>query len=224
MDTVLSCDELRRTYPGPAGAQRVLNGIDLQVGKGERLCILGPSGSGKTTLLYLLAGLDQPTGGTVTFSGKSYAAMSDGALARLRRDRFGFIFQGYNLVPSMTAQQNVELPLRLNGARKAAQRASELLTQVGLADKLRHTPGMLSGGEQQRVAIARALVTSPEVIFADEPTGNLDEQTGREVMGLIARLTSETGAACIMVTHNPDWIELCDRAIVLRDGRLEVAE
>jgi putative ABC transport system ATP-binding protein len=224
MESLLSCEGLRRTYAGPAGAQRVLNGIDLTVAKGERLCILGPSGSGKTTLLYLLAGLDRPTEGSVSFAGRSYGSLSDGHLAKLRRERFGFIFQSYNLVPSMTARQNVELPLRLTSRRGAAKLAEETLARVGLAAKVQSIPGTLSGGEQQRVAIARALVTSPQIIFADEPTGNLDEQTGREVMGLIAELTGETGAACVMVTHNTDWVELCDRAIVLRDGLLEVVK
>lgn len=221
--SVLACEGLRKTYQGPGGAQEVIAGVDMTVDAGERICILGPSGAGKTTLLYILAGLDQPSAGRVSFAGHDYGSLGDAALARIRREHFGFIFQSYNLVPSMTAQQNVELPLRLKGGRAATERARELLNLVGLAGKGKHLPGQLSGGEQQRVAIARALVTSPSVIFADEPTGNLDERTGGDVMDLISRLAADAGAACLLVTHNRGWIDLCDRALALHDGRLVVA-
>jgi putative ABC transport system ATP-binding protein len=206
---MLELRDVSRAY----GTVKAVTGVSLTVQPGELLVVSGPSGSGKTTLLQLLGALDRPSDGTVTFDGRDVREMADGELARLRRDSLGFVFQQFNLIPTRTAQQNVEAAL----VPKA--RAVELLERVGLGDRLGHLPSQLSGGEQQRVAIARALANLPQILLADEPTGNLDSATGKEIIGLLRTLVEE-GLAVVLVTHDPGVAALGDRVMVMRDGEL----
>jgi len=205
-----------------AGASRVdaLRDVDLQIGAGERVAVTGPSGCGKTTLLLLIAGLERPTSGTVTIDGAALENKDADALADLRRDRIGIVFQSFHLVPSLTALDNVGLPLEIAAAADARSRAEEMLDKVGLGARGRHYPSQLSGGEQQRVAIARALVHRPAVILADEPTGNLDDQTGTMVAGVLFDLVAETGATLVLVTHDFELAGGCDRVLRLHDGAI----
>ncbi len=209
-----------------SGSQRltVLAGIDLAVAPGEFVAILGPSGSGKTTLLGLLAGLDRPSAGAVYLEGRRIDELSEDELARLRRGRVGFVFQSFQLLGNLTALENVLLPLELTGVARARARALELLGEVGLAERLGHYPAQLSGGEQQRVALARAFASEPSVLFADEPTGNLDAETGARVLALIERLREQRGASLVLVTHDPEVAARADRRVHLRAGRIERVE
>ena len=205
-----------------AGPTRVdaIKDVDLEVAAGERIAVTGPSGCGKTTLLLLLAGLERPTGGSVHIDGTALADMDADALADLRRDRIGIVFQSFHLVPSLPALDNVALPLEIAGKRDARMRAEAMLEKVGLAARGRHYPSQLSGGEQQRVAIGRALVHRPAVILADEPTGNLDDQTGALVGDVLFDLVAETGATLVLVTHDLELAGNCDRVLRLHDGAL----
>jgi putative ABC transport system ATP-binding protein len=199
----------------------ILKGIDLQVRKGEFLSIMGPSGSGKSTLMGLMAGLDSATGGSIQVAGQEIVGLNEDALAKLRARHIGIVFQSFHLIPTLTALENVALPLELAGhGRKAAARAAEILTAVGLGHRLKHYPAQLSGGEQQRVAIARAFAPQPEIIFADEPTGNLDSTNGKAVMELMIQQCHQQGATLVMVTHDPKLGALADRTIYLQDGML----
>jgi len=199
---------------------QVLDEVDLMIGRGERIAIAGPSGSGKTTLLLLLAGLEQPSAGRVLLDGNPLDRLDRDQLADLRRDQIGIVFQSFHLVPSLSALDNVALPLEIAGRRDARSRAASLLEKVGLAARGRHYPSQLSGGEQQRVAIARALVHSPKLVLADEPTGNLDGHTGETVGKLLFELNGEAGATLVLVTHDLDFAGRCDRVLRLHDGRL----
>jgi putative ABC transport system ATP-binding protein len=196
--------------------------VDVAIGAGEFIVIEGPSGSGKSTLLQILGGLDRPTSGQVFFDGDDLIRLGDGRLAGLRLRAFGFVFQDFNLIPTLTAQENVELALAPSGLRAAARRtrARELLARVGLADRAHHLPSHLSGGEQQRVAIARALANEPRVILADEPTGNLDSATGAQVVDLLAALARDDGRTVIIVTHDRDIATRAGRILRMRDGRI----
>lgn len=198
----------------------VLDGVSFRIGPGERVAIVGPSGSGKSTLLGLLAGLDRPSVGTVRLEGTELGALSEDERARLRRERIGFIFQSFQLIPTLSAQENVQVPLELAGGDGAAARARTLLGRVGLAGREHHYPAQLSGGEQQRVAIARAFVHDPRVLFADEPTGNLDSATGGRIVALLEELNRERGTTLVMVTHDPDLAARAGRTIRLADGRV----
>ena len=199
-----------------------LDSVDLEIGRGEMVSILGPSGSGISTLLNLLGGLDRPSSGEIVIDGQSVAALGDDDLTRLRRDKIGFIFQFFNLLPTLTSLENVGLPLTLRGwpRKQVAARARELLDLVQLSDRLDHLPDQLSGGQRQRVAIARALSIYPPILLADEPTGNLDSKTGIEIMALFARL-HEAGNTIVLVTHEPDVAAHAHRAIHIRDGQVE---
>jgi putative ABC transport system ATP-binding protein len=201
---------------------RALSGINLLIAKGEFVALVGPSGSGKSTLLNLIGTLDRPTSGEIRIDGVSLAELSDDGLTRVRRDKIGFIFQFFNLLPSLNCEENVALPLHLRGwARsKARDRARELLELVGLSPRAHHLPDELSGGERQRVAIARALSVYPPVLLADEPTGNLDTHTGQDILALIRDLHQRLGATVLMVTHDRQVAESCPRTIALRDGEL----
>jgi putative ABC transport system ATP-binding protein len=216
--------ELDRVSKQFAGERPVvaLDGVSLSIPKGEVVSIVGPSGSGKSTLLNLVGGLDRPTAGLVRVDGETLAGLSDDDLTRVRRDKIGFIFQFFNLLPTLTALENVGLPLHLRGwARsKVDDRATELLTLVQLGHRLRHRPEELSGGERQRVAIARALSIYPPILLADEPTGNLDTQTGADILHLIRDLHARLSTTIVIVTHDMHVAESCDRTITLRDGRV----
>jgi len=198
----------------------VLRGVDLRIEAGTRVAIAGPSGCGKTSLLLLLCGLERPAAGRIRVDGADLAAMDSDALADLRRDRVGIIFQSFHLLPSLSAVDNVALPLQMAGARGAHDAATDMLRRVGLADRLHHRPSQLSGGEQQRVAIARALVHRPRLLLADEPTGNLDDQTAEAVRELLFCLNRELGTTLVLVTHDLDFAARCDRVLRLHDGQL----
>ena len=201
-------------------AVRALDGVTVDVPRGRFTAIMGASGSGKSTLLHCLAGLDTPTSGRVRIGDADLAGLSDTALSRLRRERIGFVFQSFNLLPTLTAEQNVLLPLELAGRRPDRARLAALAASLGLADRLGHRPAELSGGQQQRVAIARALLPGPDLLGADEPTGNLDSRTGAEVLELLRRSVRELGQTVVMVTHDPVAAAYADRVLLLADGRL----
>ncbi|MFD3485571.1 ABC transporter ATP-binding protein [Streptomyces sp. NPDC058665] len=209
---------VRRQYGRGAGTVHALAGVDLALPRGTFTAVMGPSGSGKSTFLQCAAGLDRPTSGSVRLGGTEITGMSENELTELRRSRLGFVFQAFNLLPSLTVEQNVLLPMRLAGRRQDRRRAAEVLGQVGLADKARRRPGELSGGQQQRVAVARALVTSPDVVFADEPTGALDTGTAAEVLGLLRHAVDTLGATVVMVTHDPSAAAWADGVLFLADG------
>jgi len=198
----------------------VLRGVDLRIETGTSVAVAGPSGSGKTSLLLLLSGLERPAAGRIRIDGTDLAALDADGLADLRRDRIGIVFQSFHLLPSLSALDNVALPLRLAGVRGAHQPATEMLRRVGLADRLRHRPSQLSGGEQQRVALARALVHRPRLLLADEPTGNLDDHTAEAVRELLFGLNRELGTTLVLVTHDLDFAARCDRVLRLHDGQL----
>ena len=201
---------------------RALDGVDLTIGRGEMVAIMGPSGSGKSTLLHIVGALESPTSGTITVGGRHFEGLDDAALTELRRDHIGFVFQFFNLLPSLTAEENVTLPAVIAKRRDAAtqERAHALLARVGLGDRVDHLPAELSGGQQQRVSIARALLLSPELVLADEPTGNLDTKSGRDVLRILRELNEEEGHTIVMVTHDPAVAAAADRVVFLRDGKL----
>jgi putative ABC transport system ATP-binding protein len=219
-DIMVRLDGLGMRYPMGTDEILVLEDLTLAIAAGERVAVVGPSGCGKTTLLLLLAGLEQPTAGTVTLNGHSLRRMDRDALADLRRDHLGIVFQAFHLVPSLSALDNVALPLEIAGTTGARERAAQMLGAVGLAARAAHLPAQLSGGEQQRVAIARALVHAPALLLADEPTGNLDEHTGAQVADLLFDLVARAGTTLVLVTHDPNLAARCDRVLRLHDGRL----
>ena len=220
----LECRGLTKELKSGRHVLTVLAGIDLAVAAGEFVAILGPSGSGKTTLLGLLAGLDRPSAGEVHLEGRRIDDLSEDELAVLRRGRVGFVFQSFQLLGNLTALENVLLPLELTGVERAHQRSVELLGEVGLGDRLHHYPAQLSGGEQQRVALARAFAPEPNVLFADEPTGNLDAETGARVLSVLERLRARRQATLVLVTHDPEVASRADRRVHLRAGRIERIE
>jgi putative ABC transport system ATP-binding protein len=211
---------LRKSFPSGGGRLMVLSDVDLEISAGESVAILGPSGSGKSTLLALVAGLDRPDSGRVLIDGRAIEGLSEDELALLRRRTIGFVFQSFQLLANMTARENVLLPLELLEAADAAERADELLELVGLAERARHYPAQLSGGEQQRVALARAFATRPPILLADEPTGNLDRATGERVLEVLAGLRRRFGTTLVLVTHDAAVAALTERRLELRDGRL----
>jgi putative ABC transport system ATP-binding protein len=206
---------------GPKSARvEILRGIDLRVAAGESVALLGPSGSGKSSLMAVLSGMERPSGGTIRVAGADFAGMGEDALARARRGRIGIVLQAFHLLPTMTAIENVAVPLELAGEKDAFARAEAELAAVGLAGRLRHYPAQLSGGEQQRVAIARALAPRPVLIFADEPTGNLDAATGADILDLLFARHAESGATLFVITHDPALAARCGRVLEMRDGRI----
>ena len=217
---VIEATKLKKTYHTGEVDVEVLRGVDLEVGRGEFVAIMGPSGSGKSTLLHLLGGIDVPTGGNVLVDGEDLAMLGDDGRTLLRRRRLGFIFQTFNLLPTLTAKENVALPLELDGvpSPEAGERAKGVLDQVGMGHRCQHVPGKLSGGEQQRVAVARALVIKPLVLLADEPTGNLDSVNGRQVTALLRGLVDEFRQTIVMVTHDAAVADAADRLVQLHDG------
>jgi putative ABC transport system ATP-binding protein len=212
--------DLVKVYGRGGAAVRALDGIGLDVPAGRFTAVMGPSGSGKSTLMHLMAGLDTATSGSVRLGGVELTRCSDAELTAVRRDRVGFVFQAFNLLPQLTAEENIDLPARLAGRRPDPARRDRLIDLLGLRPRLRHRPAELSGGQQQRVALARALLGQPEVVFADEPTGNLDTGTGQEVLELLRYSVRELGQTVVMVTHDPVAASYADEAVLLRDGRL----
>jgi putative ABC transport system ATP-binding protein len=198
----------------------ILRGIDLDVPQGQTLALLGPSGSGKSSLMAVLSGLERASGGSLNVAGEDFERLSEDALARARRGRIGIVLQAFHLLPTMTAQENVATPLELAGERDAWRRAAAELESVGLGHRLSHYPAQLSGGEQQRVAVARAMAPRPPLIFADEPTGNLDTVTGEQIADLLFARRAETGATLIVITHDPALAARCERIVTLADGRI----
>jgi putative ABC transport system ATP-binding protein len=221
VDVLYELESVRRVFEGSMPVKAV-DGIDLQIGRGEFVSVVGASGSGKTTLLQLLGTLDRPTGGTLEFEGRDLSRLSDSQLADLRQKTLGFIFQQFNLIPTLTAAQNVEAALAPTGIASDArrQRAHALLERVGLGDRGDHLPSQLSGGEQQRVAIARALANEPDVVLADEPTGNLDSTTSQEIIDLLRRLSATEGLSIVLVTHDAAIAQSADRVLRMSDGRV----
>jgi putative ABC transport system ATP-binding protein len=218
MDSIVTATDVRRRYGEGAAAVDALAGVSVDFERGRYSAIMGPSGSGKSTLMHILAGLDRPTGGSVVLDGVEITALDDGDLTRLRRDKLGFIFQFFNLLPVLTAEENIVLPLSIAGAKPDPDWLRRLVDTVGLSDRLTHRPAELSGGQQQRVAVARALISKPAVVFADEPTGNLDSKSSEEVLRMLRQSVDELGQTVVMVTHDPEAAAYADHLIVLRDG------
>ncbi len=216
--TILEVDRLTKTYPGAGRSLDVLRDVSFRLGSGETLAIVGPSGSGKTTLLGLCAGLDSSTRGSVRLAGEDLGSLDEDGRARVRNAHVGFVFQSFQLIPTLTAMENVMVPLELRGERGIEPEAKRLLTEVGLGERLSHYPAQLSGGEQQRVAIARAFVNRPKVLFADEPTGNLDTETGARVVESLFRMNEAMGTALVLVTHDLELAGRARRLIRLRGG------
>jgi putative ABC transport system ATP-binding protein len=220
MKILLETRGLVKTYGSGANAVNALSGVDMQVRAGEVLVLMGPSGSGKTTLVSILGGILSATSGSVTVDGREIVGLPEKHLPALRRDNFGFIFQGFNLFPALNAQENVAIMCKLKNVADPKGRAKELLTQIGLGDKLKSYPADLSGGQKQRVAIARALAGDPRIILADEPTAALDSVSGRTVLEILSGLAKERDRAVVIVTHDPRVLEYCDRIIHIEDGRV----
>jgi putative ABC transport system ATP-binding protein len=219
-DTILSLTDAGLVLDGNAGPVEVLRGITLSVARGESVGLVGPSGSGKSSLLMLMGGLERATSGTVTALGQDLTRMDEDALARFRRGNMGIVFQSFHLIPTMTALENVAIPLELAGKADAFDRAAAELTAMGLGSRLTHYPAQMSGGEQQRVALARAAAPRPAILLADEPTGNLDGATGAAIIDLLFGLRDRHGSTLVLVTHAPELAERCDRIVQLRDGAI----
>jgi putative ABC transport system ATP-binding protein len=219
-EAIVSAKEVTRRYGEGDAAVDALRGISLDFPSGAFTAIMGPSGSGKSTLMHILAGLDRPTSGSVVIDGRDITAMDDGELTKLRRDRVGFVFQFFNLVPVLNAYENMVLPLSIAGRKPEREWVEQLMRTVGIEDRRTHRPSELSGGQQQRVAIARALVSRPAVVFADEPTGNLDSKTSDEVLQLLRNAVNDYGQSVVMVTHDAHAASFADRLVVLVDGRI----
>jgi putative ABC transport system ATP-binding protein len=217
---VVSAHDLTRRYGEGETAVDALRGVSIDVAKGELVAVMGPSGSGKSTLMHILAGLDRPTSGTVEIDGTEISRLGDTDLTKLRRDKIGFIFQFFNLLPMLTAEENVVLPLSIAGESADKTWLEDLLGKVGLAQRRTHRPSELSGGQQQRVAIARALVSKPSIVFADEPTGNLDSKTSGEILDLMRASVDAYGQTTVMVTHDPRAAAIADRVLFLADGAI----
>lgn len=220
-DAMIDLRDVHLTLGSQAGEVNILRGIDLTVDRGETLSVVGPSGSGKTSMLMIVAGLERATAGTVIVGGVDYAAHDEDGLALFRRDNIGIVFQSFHLIPTMTALENVAVPLELGRRPDARDRAAAMLDAVGLGHRLTHYPGQLSGGEQQRVALARAFVPAPSLVLADEPTGNLDGTTGTQIVDLMFRLSEETKATLVLITHDRTLAERCDRQVRMADGVIE---
>src|SRR6184192_2325761 len=217
---VVAANDVTRRYGEGDTAVDALRGVSLDVSRGELSAVMGPSGSGKSTLMHILAGLDRPTSGEVFIDGTPIGRLGDTELTKLRRRHIGFVFQFFNLLPMLTAEENITLPLSIAGEKPEPAWLEELLGTVGIAGRRKHRPSELSGGQQQRVAVARALVTKPKVIFADEPTGNLDSSSSKDVLSLLRRSVDEWGQTTVMVTHDPRAAALADRILFLADGRI----
>ena len=222
--SILSVQNLTKVYRNGTAELTVLKDVSFSLDKGATCSILGPSGSGKTTLLGLCAGLDQPTSGSVMLNGVALKDIDEDERARVRNQHVGFVFQNFQLIPTLTALENVTVPMELRGDRSARKLGEELLERVGLGDRAAHYPTQLSGGEQQRVALARAFINRPSILFADEPTGNLDSETSRKIIEIMLELHAQAGTTLVLVTHDPDVAGLTKRTIRLRDGQMMTSE
>lgn len=223
-DFIIDLEDVKLTLPSQAGPVNILRGVDLKVARGTTAGLVGPSGSGKSTLLMVLAGLERASKGRVRVAGEDLTRLSEDGLARYRREHVGIVFQSFHLIPTMTALENVAVPLEFAGRKDAFERAEEELRLVGLGHRLSHYPGQLSGGEQQRVALARAVVGDPEILLADEPTGNLDQTTGADIIELMFDLHARKGATLVLITHDAGLAERCQKVVRLRDGLIESVE
>ena len=221
VEPMVRLQEVELTLKSDAGEINILRGIDLSVGKGESVGVVGPSGSGKTSMIMVIAGLEQVSSGRVSVAGWEISALAEDSLAEFRRDHVGVVFQSFHLVPTMTAHENVAVPMELAGRADAFERAAEVLAEVGLAERLKHYPGQLSGGEQQRVALARAFVVEPRLLLADEPTGNLDGDTGARIVELMFGMAERAGTTLMLITHDSAIAHRCDRVLRMVDGRVE---
>lgn len=219
-DPVVIVRDLKKTFGRATTEVHALRGIDLDIGRGELTAIMGPSGSGKSTLMHCIVGLEASTSGTVSIDGKTVTSMKESELTKLRRDHVGFIFQSFNLVPTLNARENIILPATIAGRKVDEKKFDQVIDTVGLADRLEHRPTELSGGQQQRVACARAMVGSPDVVFADEPTGNLDSTAAQQILQFLRTSVDELGQSVVMVTHEPDAAAWADRVVILRDGQI----
>jgi putative ABC transport system ATP-binding protein len=217
---IIKLDNIRLALEGPHGMVHILKDISLAVNAGEKLSIMGPSGSGKTSLLMILAGLERATGGDVAIDGQNLAGMSEDALAIFRRDTVGIVFQNFHLIPTMSALENVAIPMEFAGRKDAFEQAKDALDAVGLAHRIDHFPAQLSGGEQQRVALARAFAMRPKLLLADEPTGNLDQHTGEQIIALMHQMHARYNTTLLLITHDKTLAAQCDRTISLRDGAI----
>ena len=217
---IVSAKEVSRAFGEGDAVVRALDGVSIDFPRGQFTAIMGPSGSGKSTLMHCLAGLDRPTSGSVVIDGVDLGSLDDAKLTELRRDKIGFVFQFFNLLPVLTAEENIRLPLSLAGTKPDKERMDRLVQAVGLGDRLTHRPSELSGGQQQRVAVARALISNPAVVFADEPTGNLDSKTSEEILTLMRQTVDDFGQTVVMVTHDARAAAYADRVVVLVDGRV----
>ncbi len=217
-ETIIKTTELYKTYGSGEAAVRALKPCNIVIGAGEKIAVVGASGSGKSTLLHLLGGLDRPTGGVILFHGEDLYGKKDAALAKFRRQNVGFVFQSYNLVPELSAEENIRLPLLLDGKKPDKGYFDQVIQTLGLSDRLKHFPGELSGGQQQRAAIARAVMSKPSVLLCDEPTGNLDTKSGEEVMRLLHELSDNLGVTLVVVTHDENIAAQMERRISITDG------
>ncbi len=213
-------DRVELTLPSAAGPVHILRGLSLEIGRGETVSIVGPSGSGKSSMMMIIAGLERASAGRVAVGGLDFTKLSEDALARFRRDAMGIVFQDFHLIPTMTAHENVAIPLELAGRDDAFDRAAECLAAVGLGHRLSHYPGQLSGGEQQRTALARAFAADPALLLADEPTGNLDAESGEQIISLLFDLRARHGTTLLLITHDPALAGRCERGVRLADGRI----
>ncbi len=218
--TILETKDLRKIYGSGEAEVRALDGVDLTVEQGEFVAVVGTSGSGKSTLLHMLGGLDRPTSGTVTVDGRELSSLKDEELTIFRRRKIGFVFQNYNLVPVLNVQENIVLPIQLDGRRVDKAFVRQIVRTLGLEERLEALPSQLSGGQQQRVAIARALATAPAIILADEPTGNLDSRTSQDVLGLLKITSQKFSQTIVMITHNEEIAQMADRILRIEDGRI----
>lgn len=223
-EAIIELDSVKLSLPSAAGPVNILKGIDLSIARGETAGLVGPSGSGKSTLLMVLAGLERPSSGRIRCAGEDLTGFGEDDLARFRRDHIGIVFQSFHLIPTMSALENVAIPLEFAGRADAFERAEEELRLVGLGHRLTHYPGQLSGGEQQRVALARAVAGDPEILLADEPTGNLDQATGTEIIELIFDLHARKNATLVLITHDEALAARCHKIVRLRDGLIENIE
>ena len=219
--SVINLQRVELSLASGAGLVHILRGVDVRVAAGETLAILGPSGSGKSSLMAIMAGLEKATSGSVLIDGQDFSRLDEDQLALARRGRIGIVLQAFHLIPTMTALENVRVPLELDGAADAQERAEANLAAVGLADRMGHYPSQLSGGEQQRVALARAVAPRPAILFADEPTGNLDQATGHAIVELMFNLQRDNAMTLVLITHDPELAERCSRVIEMRDGQID---